>query len=222
MSEERTADDVPPETTADDAQPEPARSDDPTATEVPDWDDEYLDRVSDRLMHNYDLVRDHRVRGETFPMYGEYRVHIQKQLFHQSLNYANHDAAEYLFVQRYDTLKLPDVEQAIDFARDLADDWIDADENHFSTDFTLAFVVDDFDDAVADFIDGFSGRTLLKFGYYGHYQINLVAVAPENERVAISDDADVAQAFVLWEELEPPTEGILSRFARGVWMRASR
>ena len=66
---------------------------------VPDWDDEYLDRVSDRLMYNYDLEKDRRVGGERWDLYGEMRVLSQKQFFHPALSYADHEAEEYLFVR---------------------------------------------------------------------------------------------------------------------------
>jgi hypothetical protein len=47
------------------------------APDIPDWDDEYVDRVSDRLMYNFDLAKDYRVRGEEFTLYGQLLVHSE-------------------------------------------------------------------------------------------------------------------------------------------------
>ena len=79
------------------------------------------------------------------------------------------------------------------------------------------FVADRISEDVADFVEGFRDRTLLKFGYYGHYEVNLVVVAPGEERLVASEAADIAGAFRLWEPVETPDEGFFSRFAKRFW-----
>ncbi len=179
--------------------------------DVPDWNDDYLDRVSDRLMFNYDLERDRRVDGETYTLYGRMRIESQKQFLHRSINYANHDAAEHLFAARRPTVSVADLERAVERGHELADRWIEPDETHYGTDFTFAFVTDAVGDDVREFVSGFRDRTLLKFGYYGHYEINLVVVAPEAEEIVASRSADVAQAFALWDDVQVGSPGLLSR-----------
>jgi hypothetical protein len=184
---------------------------------VPDYDDEYLDRVSDRLMYSYDLDRDVVVDGERFDMTAEMRVRNQKQFLHPALSYADHDMMEYVFVRRVVTPNVGELERLVEFAHDVADERVDAHEEHYGTDVTVVFVADRIPDAVADFVSGFRDRTLLKFGYYGHYEVNLVAVAPDRESLVASESADTAAAFRLWERVEPPHEGIFSRFAKRFW-----
>ncbi|NHN60618.1 hypothetical protein G9466_16240 [Halorussus sp. JP-T4] len=181
--------------------------------DVPDWDDEYLDRVSDRLMFSFDLERERRVRNRAFAMYGEMRIESQKQLFHAALNYGNHEKREHLFVRRADAVSRADLESLVELGHALADEWIDADEEHFGTDFTFVVVAPEIPDDVRAFVSGFRDRTLLKFGYYGDYEVNLVAVAPEEEQAVESEEAEVAAAFRLWESLDETGEssGLLSR-----------
>ncbi|WP_338730143.1 hypothetical protein [Haladaptatus sp. DJG-WS-42] len=183
------------------------------APDVPDWEDAYVDRVSDRLMFNYDLEKDRRVRDETYTLYGRMNLQTQKQFLHPSINYANHESEEHLFVQRRTTLSVADLERAVERAHDLADEWIVADETHFGTDFTYAFVVPEISDAVRSFVADFSDRTLIKYGYYGHYEISLIVVAPDREDIVASESADVAQAFSLWDDVDVPVEqpGFVSR-----------
>jgi hypothetical protein len=169
---------------------------------VPDWEDDYVDRVSDRLMFNYDLEKDRRIRGETYTLYGLMNLQTQKQFLHPSINYANHESEEHLFVQRRRSLSVADLERVVENAHDLADEWIEADETHFGTDFTYAFVVPDISDAVRSFVTNFSDRTLIKYGYYGHYEIGLIVVAPEHEDIVASKSAEVAQAFSLWDDVK--------------------
>ncbi|HET7324921.1 MAG TPA: hypothetical protein VFJ06_11360 [Halococcus sp.] len=180
--------------------------------DVPDWDDEYLDRVSDRLMFNYDLEKDYRVRGETFPLYGTLRMESQKQFFHPALSYGRHESSEYLFVRRTNRTSVAELERLVTLGHDLAAD-IEADEEHFSTDFTFALVVADLDDKVRKFVTGFHDRTLLKYGYYGHYEVNLLVVAPEREELVASPNADVGEAFRFWEPTERKRRGVFSRVA---------
>ncbi|WP_049997706.1 hypothetical protein [Halococcus sediminicola] len=186
---------------------------DGSVRDVPDWDDEYVDRVSDRLMFNYDLERDHRVRGEPFTLYGHLRVESKKQFFHEALSYANHGSFEHLFVRRNERVNVAALETLVALGHDLGGD-IDTDEEHFSTDFTFALVVETIPGAVEKFVAGFSDRTLLKYGYYGHYEINLLVVAPDEAELVASENADVAAAFRLWEAEEPEPSGLLSRIAR--------
>ncbi|GAB6879560.1 hypothetical protein JCM17823_18340 [Halorubrum gandharaense] len=184
---------------------------------VPDYDDEYLDRVSDRLLFSYDLDADHRIAGERFDLYGELRVRNQKQFLHPALSYANHDQQEFLFARRQSATTVGELERLVALAHDLADERVEADEQHYETEFTVVLVVDDLTDAVAEFVDGFRDRTLLTFGYHGHYEVNLVVVAPDDERLVASEVADVAEAFRLWDPVEPPAEGVFSRFAKRFW-----
>ncbi|WP_226480061.1 hypothetical protein [Natrinema amylolyticum] len=184
---------------------------------VPDWDDEYLDRVSDRLMYNYDLEKDRRVGGERWDLYGEMRVLSQKQFFHPALSYADHEAEEYLFARRDSRPTVAELERLVDLGHELADERVVADEEHFGTDFTFVLVADEIPDDVREFVAGFRDRTLLKFGYHGHYEINLVVVAPDTEDHVGSEAADVVEAFTLWETVSAPEEGLLSRFAKRFW-----
>ncbi|ERH06093.1 MAG: hypothetical protein J07HN4v3_01703, partial [Halonotius sp. J07HN4] len=100
---------------------------------------------------------------------------------------------------------------------DLADAWIDPNEEHYGTDITFVLVADTIPDAVADYVTEFRDRTLLKFGYYGHYEVNLVVVNPESETCVASTAADVAAAFRLWDDVSEPDVGVLSRFAKRFW-----
>jgi hypothetical protein len=185
---------------------------------VPDWpEDPYLDRVSDRLLYSYDLERDHAVAGEGWDLYGELRVLTQKQFFHPALSYADHEAEEYLFARRDATPTVADLERLVAWAHDLADDLVVGDEEHYRTDLTVVLVSESIPDPVASFVGGFRDRTLLKFGYYGHYEVNLVVVDPDAARLVASEEADVADAFALWADVETASEGLLSRIARRFW-----
>ncbi len=184
---------------------------------VPEWDDPYLDRVAGRLLYNYDLQKDYRLRGERWELYGELRVETQKQFVHPALNYANHESAEFLFVGRCERPTRAELDRLVDLGHELADERIDPNEEHYGTDITFVLIANEIPDAVETHVAGFRERTLLKFGYYGHYDINLVVVDPDSERCVASEVADVAAAFRLWAELSQPEEGVLSRFARRFW-----
>jgi hypothetical protein len=184
---------------------------------VPDYDDEYLDRVSDRLMYSYDLDRDAVVDGERFDMTAEMRVRNQKQFLHPALSYADHDLMEFVFARRVATPSVDAVERLVEFAHGVADERIDAHEEHYGTDVTVVLVADRIPDDVTEFVDGFRDRTLLKFGYYGHYEVNLVVVAPDRQELVASENADTAAAFRLWERVDSPDEGFFSRFAKRFW-----
>ena len=185
--------------------------------EVPQWDDEYFDRVSDRLMYSYDLERDHRVRGESFDLYGEFRLRSQKQFFHPALSYADHETKEYLFARRRDRPTVADLESLVELGHELASERIVPSEEHYETVFTFVVVADGIADEVREFVEGFRERELLAFGYYGHYEVNVAVVDPEAETAIASQEANIAEAFALWGDVKQPTEGFFSRFAKRFW-----
>jgi hypothetical protein len=170
--------------------------------EVPDWDDEYVDRVSDRLMFNYDLEKDRTVGGRTFTLYGEMHVHHEKHFLHPALSFAHHDTFEHLFVHPTGEVTVDRVESFVEVGHDLAQDWIDADEEHFATEFTFALVVDHVPEAVRSFVSGFRDRTMLRKGFHGHYEIHLVVVDPVREDLVASTEASLDEAFRIWEPIE--------------------
>lgn len=183
-------------------------------SDVPDWEDEYLDRVSDRLLFNYDLERGRTVEGERFDLFGEMRIESEKHFFHPALNYANHESHEFLFARRVAHTTVAELERLVELAHELADgdDWFVADEEHYGTDFTFVVVADEIADDVRSFVADFSDRNLIKFGYYGHYEVNLAVVAPDEEDSVASDGADVAQAFTLWDDVTAPDRrGVVAR-----------
>lgn len=186
----------------------------PTEPDIPDWEDEYLDRVSDRLMYNYDLEKDVRVGGETFDLYGRMVLYSQKHFFHPAMNFANHETHEHLFATRMDSVRESDLDRYVDLGHQLADEWIDADEEHYCSEFTFVLVTSHIPEAVIERVEGFRDRTLIKFGYYGHYEVNLVVVDPDEETIAASQEADVATAFRLWDPIEKEEPGILDLIAR--------
>jgi hypothetical protein len=184
---------------------------------VPDYDDEYLDRVSDRLMYSYDLDADVVVDGERFDLTAEMRMRNQKQFLHPALSYADHDVMEHLFARRAADPTVAELERLVEFAHGVADERVEGNEQHYGTDVTVVLVADRISDPVAEFVDGFRDRTLLKFGYYGHYEVNLVVVAPDAERLVASEAASSAEALRLWEPVEEPDDGVFSRFAKRFW-----
>jgi hypothetical protein len=184
---------------------------------VPEWDDEYLDRVSDRVMASYDLEKDYRVRGESFDLYGDLRVESHKQFFHPALQFGHYRSREHLFVRRAESVSRAELDRLAALGRDLADDWIDPDEEHFSTEFTFAVVVSEIPEDVREHVAGYRDRTMIKGGYYGHYEINLLVVAPDREELVASQEADVQAAFRLWEPIEKPEPGFVERLVRRIW-----
>jgi hypothetical protein len=188
-------------------------SDEPSEA-VPDWDDEYVDRVSDRLFVNYDLEKEYATNSEAFTLYGRLLIETQKQFLHRSINYANHSAEEHLFVRRADSVRVTDLESLVELGHELADDWVEADEEHFGTTFTFVVIAPDVSSDVETFVSDFTDRTLLKYGFNGQYEINLAVVAPENETLVASPNADVGKAFALWKPLVPEKSGLLRRFVR--------
>ena len=196
--------------------PDEADGDDDEPTR-PKWDDPYLEEVAERLQYNYDLERDRRVRGERFEMYGRLLIESRKQFLHQSVRYANQSMHEHLLVQRRDRGRPADLDRLVELGHGLADKWIDADEEHKSTEFTFVLIVPRFDEAVREHVRGFRDRTLLKYGYYGHYEVNLVVVAPDAEAYVASQEADVWRAFAPWADTDPdPEPGLLGRL-RGLF-----
>jgi len=188
---------------------------DPRETaDVPEWEDDYLDRVSDRLLHNYDLEKDRRVQGGSFDLYGEMRMHSEKHFLHPALSYAEHHSTEHLLVRRQDGVTVADLEALVALGHDLADAWIEHDEEHFSTEFIFGVVADSIPDDVRSFVADFSDRQLLKYGFEGHYEIHLLAVAPEANSLVASPNADVEQAFRLWDPIETSEPGWWELFTR--------
>ncbi len=186
--------------------------------EVPHWtDDPYFDRVSDRLMYNYTLERDHRLRGERWDLYGEMRVLNQKQFFHPALSYGDHESEEFLYARRVDRPTVGELKRLVELGHDLADKRVTPNEEHYRTDFTFVLVADELPEEVRSFVDGQRERTLLKYGYYGHYEVNLGVVVPDEQEAVAGEAADVVEAFVLWEDVTQPEEGVLSRLAKRFW-----
>lgn len=177
--------------------------------DVPVWDDEYLDRVALRLAHHYDLERDRAVDGEQFDLSGELHVRHERHAIHPALTFGHHEAHEYLFAKRLDRPTVADLERLEALGERLAEGengdgdeaWIDAHEDHYSTDFTFAVVATELRDDVREYVDGYRNRTLLKYGYNGHYEINLLVVVPEREESVSSEEADVARAFRVWDPI---------------------
>jgi len=182
--------------------------------DVPHWDDAYVDRVSDRLMFNYDLERDYRVDAESFDLYGRLEIHTQKKFFHPAITYGHHASYEHLFLRRADDVRVPALERLVGLAADLADRWIEADEEHYATEFTFAVVVPEIPDDVREFVAGFSDRNMLKYGYNGYYETHLAVVAPEREDVVTSQRADVADALTVWRPIDADVPGPLERLKR--------
>jgi hypothetical protein len=185
---------------------------DPLAA-VPDWDDEYVDRVSDRLLHTYDLERDRTVQGQRFTLYGRLAIQRQKQFLHPALTYGDHQTTEHLLVRRTDGVSVADLERLSDLGEQLAGEWIEPDEEHFGTEFVFGVVAPEIPAEVREFVSGFESRTLIKYGYHGHYSVRLFVVAPDEERSVASPETDVVRAFRVWSDGEKRDEpaGLLER-----------
>jgi hypothetical protein len=187
-------------------------ADDPLAA-VPDWDDEYVDRVSDRLLHNYDMEQDRTVQGHRFTLYGRLSIERRKQFLHPSVTYGDHETTEHLFVQRRDSVSVDDMERLSALGETLSEEWIDPDEKHFGTEFVFGVIAPDIPADVRQFVSSFESRTLIKYGYHGHYTIRLFAVAPDSEASVASPNTDVVRAFRLWDESEQrESRSLLERF----------
>ncbi|GAB7019845.1 hypothetical protein [Halostagnicola bangensis] len=184
---------------------------------VPVWEDEYLDRVSDRLMHTYDLEKEVRERGESFDLYGELRVESSKHLFHPSVQYANHHMREFLYGDRRSSVTVADLERLVEFGHELADERVDPSDEHRATEFTFVLVTPEIPTDVRSFVDGFSNRTLLKYGYHGHYEVHLCVVAPAEEDIVASDRTEISGAFSLWGPVEKK-RGLVSRVRSALFL----
>ena len=178
---------------------------------VPRWNDDYFDRVALRLTHHYDLERDYDVDGRRFPMYGQLHVRHERHVIHQSVTFAEHRAEEHVFVDAITTPTVTDLERLSGLGERLAEEWVEADEDHYSTDFSFVVVATTLADDVAEYVDSYSNRTLLKYGYYGHTEVNLVVVVPDEETSVGSETADVEQAFRVWEPIVKAEPGRISR-----------
>jgi hypothetical protein len=183
------------------------------AADVPDWDDEYVDRVSDRIMFNYDLEKDVSIGGEPFTLRGELRIESHKQFFHPAITYGHQQSYEHLFLTARGPVRVSDLERFAELGHDLADAWIDADEEHYGTDFTFVAVTDEIPDDVRAHVGSFAERELIKYGYHGHYEIHLAVVAPDAEDLVVSTNADVADALRVWAPIESEP-GLVARLKR--------
>ena len=194
---------------------------DPLA-DVPDWDDEYVDRVSDRLLHSYDLERDRSVRGHRFTLYGRLAIERRKQFLHPSVTYGDHQTTEHLFLKRADSVSVAEMERLSALGDELADVWVEPDEEHFGTEFVFGVVSPEIPTAVREFVADFEQRTLLKYGYHGHYTVRLFVVAPGRETSVASPETDVVRAFRLWDDGDGSDSrgGVFERL-RGAFSRRS-
>ncbi len=170
----------------------------------------YLDRVADRLEHSYDLDRDRRIREESFELYGHLLIEHRKQFFHPSITYADHGSHEHLFVRHTPSVRRDDLERQVELGHTLAEEWIDPDETHYGTEFTFVLIADEITESARGFVDGFRDRTLIKLGFHGHYEVNLVVVAPDDRDIVESKNADVETVFAPWRDPEP--ESLFDRF----------
>ena len=183
----------------------------------PTWDDAYLDDVAERLQYSFDLERDATLDGETWPLSGELNLEREKYFLHPSISYGRHNSDEHLFVRRVDHLDTDDLDDLVDLGHRLADARITPNERHYSTEFTFALVVPEIDAPVRDYVEGFRERTLLKYGYYGHYEVNLLVVAPDAEECVASEEADVADAFRTWRDPTVRERGLFGRVADAIF-----
>lgn len=170
--------------------------------QYPTWDDDYLMEVAGRLVYHYDLQKDFRVEGEQFPLYGEMTIENKKHFLHPSIEIGNHQSYEHLFTRRVDNVSTRELDRLVELGHELAEEWIDADEEHYSTEFTFVTVTPDIPAAVRSKVSGLDERTLLKYGYNGHYEVNLVVASPESKELVSNEAADVDTAFRTWEEIE--------------------
>lgn len=182
--------------------------------DIPEWDDQYLSRVSDRLMFNYDLEKDYTVRGERFGLYGQMRMSSEKHFFHPAIRFAYHESTEHLFAKRVTPLTVRDLERFSELGHDLADDWIEPDEQHFSTEFTFVAITESISDPVREFTASYRDRNLIKLGFYGHYEIHLIVVAPDDDDIVASEEAGVEEAFRLWDPIEREEPGLFQLITR--------
>lgn len=182
--------------------------------DVPEWDDDYIETVSRRLLYNYDLEKDRVVRGERFDLYGHMELRSEKHFLHPALSFAQHEAHEHLFVRRTDRVTDREIDSLLELGHELADEWIDPDEEHYCTEFTFVLVAPTIPDDVRSRVAGLDERTMIRFGYYGHYEVNVVVTAPDARDLVANDAADVAEAFQTWEPIEREEPGFLELLSR--------
>lgn len=194
--------------------PSEAESDRELPADVPRWDDEYLMEVATSLMFNFDLEKGFRVDRESFDLYGELQVDSHKQFLTSALSYARQEERQHVFARRVSQATVGELERLVDLGHALADDWVEASEEHYGTEFVFVLVAPEVPEEVCEFVSTFKDRTLLKYGYYGEYRIHLVAVAPETETLVASPGAHVATAFRLWEPTSEEKSGLFDRLKR--------
>lgn len=183
----------------------------------PQWDDDYLDEVAGRLMFSFDLEKDRDVEGTRFDLYGLMQVESKTHIFHPLMDYGNHFSYEHLFVKRASHIDLDDIDRQIDLGHELASEWIIPDSEHYSTEFTFVSIVPEIPEAVADRVEAYKDRTLMKLGYHGHYEINLVVVNPADEEMNRSQNVDTHRAFRTWEDIENPERpGFIGRVLQSI------
>ena len=68
--------------------------------------------------------------------------------------------------------------------------------------------------AVEERVVDLESRTLLSYGYHGHYWLRFVVVAPGAETVVASPGADVAAAFRLWADGSEAGDGVSGAVGR--------
>lgn len=179
---------------------------------VSEDDAAYLDRVADRLEHSYDLEWDRRVHGESFGLYGRLQIEHRKQFLHPSITYAGHGSNEHLFVRRLSAVERADLDRLVALGHTLAGEWIDPDETHYSTEFTFALIAPEIPDPLRSFVTDFRDRTLIKLGFHGHYEVNLLVVAPDRQAIVASTNTEVGSAFAPWDKAdESVSSGWLDR-----------
>lgn len=188
--------------------------DEPPEEQYPDWDDEYFEQVAGRLVYHYDLEKGYTVQGERFPMYGEMVIENKKHFLHPSIEIGNHQSYEHVFVRQNDRVTERDLDRLVELGHSIADEWIDPSEEHYSTEFTFVTVTSEIPDEIRSEVTGRDERTLLKYGYNGHYEVNLVVVSPETNDLVANDAADVEEAFQTWEPIETEETGLLGLIAR--------
>jgi hypothetical protein len=191
---------------------------------VPEWDDDYLDRVGDRLLYSYDLERDRRVDGERFGLYGRLDVENRKQFLHPAITYGHHEVTEHLFVRRESDVSVADLEALASLGDRLGESWVEPDERHYATEFVFGLVAPAIPEAVREHVAGFESRTLLRYGYDGHYAVRLFVVAPEAEALVAGPGVDVATAFRLWEDgaEDESGGGVVGRLASALGLDRGR
>lgn len=106
------ADDAP-----DDGSTGTAAEGDEEESDLPEFDDEFLTAVRNRLAANYDLERDYTAERERFDMYGRLHIESQKQVLHPALNWANYESEEHLFVRRTERVTDRDLDRLVDLGR---------------------------------------------------------------------------------------------------------